>query len=400
MDKLFTMEWIRQKLDKFKEPFAKGKKLEKYSPAINALDTFLFTPNHTTQKGAHVRDAVDLKRVMITVVLALLPVLLFSMWNQGYQYLKQIQPEVDFWDAFGHGAMEILPMIVVSYAVGLGIEFAFAIFRGHEVNEGYLVTGLLIPMIMPVGLPLWMLAISVVFAVVIGKEAFGGTGMNILNPALTARAFAFFAYPTYMSGNQVWVMNAPAIDGVSGETILGTLAAGQPVEYTTMDMFWGMIPGSVSETSAALCLLGALFLIFTKVGSWRIMVSAVIGAAVMGLIFNALPEMGIEGNALTNFPWYNHLVAGGLAFGIVYMATDPVSASQTYKGKWIYGFLIGFLSVMIRVFNPAYPEGVMLAILLMNVFAPTIDHYVIQGNIKRRVKRRAAGINKQVETVV
>ncbi len=394
------MEWIRQKLDKFKEPFSKGKKLEKYSPAINALDTFLFTPNHTTKKGAHVRDAVDLKRVMITVVLALVPVLLFSMWNVGYQYLKQIQPEVDFWDAFGHGALEILPMIVVSYAVGLGIEFAFAIFRGHEVNEGYLVTGLLIPMIMPVGLPLWMLAISVVFAVIIGKEAFGGTGMNILNPALTARAFAFFAYPTYMSGNQVWVMNAAEVDGVSGETILGTLAAGQPVEYTTMDMFWGMIPGSVSETSAALCLLGALFLIFTKVGSWRIMVSAVVGASVMGLIFNALPAMGIEGNALTNFPWYNHLVAGGLAFGIVYMATDPVSASQTYKGKWIYGFLIGFLSVMIRVFNPAYPEGVMLAILLMNVFAPTIDHYVIQGNIKRRVKRKAAGINKQVETVV
>ena len=394
------MEWIRQKLDKFKEPFAKGKKLEKYSPAINALDTFLYTPNHTTQKGAHIRDAVDLKRVMITVVIALIPVLLFSMWNTGYQYLKQIQPEVDFWDAFGHGALEILPMIVVSYAVGLGIEFAFAIFRGHEVNEGYLVTGLLIPMIMPVGLPLWMLAISVVFAVIIGKEAFGGTGMNILNPALTARAFAFFAYPTYMSGNQVWVMNAPEVDGVSGETILGSLAAGQPIEYDSMDMFLGLIPGSVSETSAALCLLGALFLIFTKVGSWRIMLSAVIGAAAMGLIFNALPMMGVEGNALTNFPWYNHLLAGGLAFGIVYMATDPVSASQTLKGKWIYGFLIGFFSVMIRVFNPAYPEGVMLAILLMNVFAPTIDHYVIQANVKRRLKRKNEGINAQINTAV
>jgi Na+-transporting NADH:ubiquinone oxidoreductase subunit B len=296
--------------------------------------------------------------------------------------------------------MEILPMIVVSYAVGLGIEFAFAIFRGHEVNEGYLVTGLLIPMIMPVGLPLWMLAISVVFAVVIGKEAFGGTGMNILNPALTARAFAFFAYPTYMSGNGVWVMNASDLDGVSGETILGTLAAGEASPYETMDMFWGIIPGSVSETSAALCILGALFLILTKVGSWRIMLSAVVGASVMGLIFNALPSMGIEGNYLTNFPWYNHLVAGGLMFGIVYMATDPVSAAQTYKGKWIYGFLIGFFSIMIRVFNPAYPEGVMLAILLMNVFAPTIDHYVIQGNIKRRVKRKNQGINPQVKTTV
>lgn len=394
------MEWIRQKLDKFKEPFSKGKKYEKYSPAINALDTFLYTPNHTTQRGAHIRDAVDLKRVMITVVISLIPVLLFSMWNTGYQYLKQIQPEVDFWDAFGHGALEILPMIVVSYAVGLGIEFAFAIFRGHEVNEGYLVTGLLIPMIMPVGLPLWMLAISVVFAVIIGKEAFGGTGMNILNPALTARAFAFFAYPTYMSGNQVWVMNAAEVDGVSGETILGSLAAGQEVQYDTMDMFMGIIPGSVSETSAALCLFGALFLIFTKVGSWRIMLSAVLGAAAMGLIFNALPMIGFEGNALTNFPWYNHLLAGGLAFGIVYMATDPVSASQTLKGKWIYGFLIGFFSVMIRVFNPAYPEGVMLAILLMNVFAPTIDHYVIQGNVKRRIKRKKEGINPQINTAV
>ena len=394
------MEWIRQRLDKFKEPFAKGKKLEKFSPAINALDTFLFTPNHTTQRGAHVRDAVDLKRVMITVVIALIPVLLFSMWNNGYQYLRQVQPEVDFWDAFGLGALRILPMIVVSYAVGLGIEFAFAIYRGHEVNEGYLVTGLLIPMIMPVTMPLWMLAISVVFAVVIGKEAFGGTGMNILNPALTARAFAFFAYPTYMSGNAVWVMNAPSVDGVSGETILGSLAANEEVVFSTMDMFIGTIPGSVSETSAALILLGGLFLILTKVGSWRIMLSCFIGAAVMGLIFNALPYVGLEGNALTNFAWYKHLIVGGLAFGIVYMATDPVSASQTNKGKWIYGFLIGFFSIMIRVFNPAYPEGVMLAILLMNVFAPTIDHYVISSSIKRRIKRKAQGINPQVNTAV
>ncbi|MCC8358290.1 NADH:ubiquinone reductase (Na(+)-transporting) subunit B [Salinimicrobium sediminilitoris] len=393
------MEWIRTKLDKLREPFNQGKKYEKFAPAINAFDTLLFTPNHTTSKGAHIRDAVDLKRVMITVVLALVPVLLFGMWNTGYQYLKQIQPEVDFWDAFGHGALEILPMIVVSYAVGLGIEFAFAIFRGHEVNEGYLVTGLLIPMIMPVDLPLWMLAISVVFAVLIGKEAFGGTGMNILNPALTARAFAFFAYPTYMSGNQVWVSEASSLDAVSGETILGTLAAGQKVEYSSMDMFLGIIPGSIGETSMALILLGALMLIFTKVGSWRIMLSCFIGAAAMGLIFNALPSMGIAGNELTNFAWYNHLLAGGLAFGIVYMATDPVSASQTTKGKWIYGFLIGFFSVMIRVFNPAYPEGVMLAILLMNVFAPTIDHYVIQSSISRRNKRKK-GINPQINTAV
>lgn len=395
------MEWIRTKLDKLREPFNQGKKYEKFAPAINAFDTLLFTPNHTTSKGAHVRDAVDLKRVMITVVLALIPVLLFSMWNIGYQYLSQIQTEVGFWEAFGHGALKLLPMIVVSYAVGLGIEFAFAIFRGHEVNEGYLVTGLLIPMIMPIDIPLWMVAVSVVFAVLIGKEAFGGTGMNILNPALTARAFAFFAYPTFMSGNSVWVSNAAEVDGVSGETILGTLAAGDQVQYSTMDMFLGVIPGSASETSAALILLGALLLIFTKVGSWRIMLSSVIGASVMGLIFNALPAMGLEGNQLTNFPWYEHLLVGGLAFGIVYMATDPVSGAQTTKGKWVYGFLIGFFSVMIRVFNPAYPEGVMLAILLMNVFAPTIDHYVIQGSIKRRNKRKSPeGINPQVNTAV
>lgn len=389
------MRWIRQKLDKIKEPFGKGKKLEKYAPAVNALDTFLFVPNETTSKGAHIRDAVDLKRVMITVVLALIPALIFGMWNGGYQYLSQIQAEVGFWEALGHGASKIIPMILVSYGVGLGIEFAFAIFRGHEVNEGYLVTGLLIPMIMPIDIPLWMVALSVVFAVFIGKEAFGGTGMNILNPALTARAFAFFAYPTFMSGTKVWVSEAGNVDAVSGETILGSLAAGHKVDYTSIDMFSGLIPGSIAETSTALVLLGALLLIFTKVGSWRIIVSGFIGAAIMAFIFNALPSMGIEGNDLTNFPWYNHLIIGGLAFGIVFMATDPVSAAQTTRGKWIYGFLIGLFAVMIRIFNPAYPEGIMLAILLMNVFAPTIDYYVVQANIKKR-KNRVKG---QVKTV-
>jgi Na+-transporting NADH:ubiquinone oxidoreductase subunit B len=396
------MEWIRQKLDKIREPFNKGNKLEKYAPAINALDTFLYTPNHTTQKGAHVRDAVDLKRTMITVVLALVPALIFGMWNGGYQYLHQL-PEyaggVPFMDAFLHGAWKILPMIAVSYGVGLGIEFAFAIFRGHEVNEGYLVTGLLIPMIMPIDIPLWMVALSVIFAVVIGKEAFGGTGMNILNPALTARAFAFFAYPTFMSGNKVWVSEASNIDAVSGETILGKLASGADVPYSAMDMFSGVIPGSIAETSTICILAGALLLVLTKVGSWRIILSAFIGAAVMALIFNALPNMGIEGNALTNFPWYQHLIIGGLSFGIVFMATDPVSGAQTMKGKWIYGFLIGFLAVMIRVFNPAYPEGIMLAILLMNVFAPLIDHYVIDANISRR-KNRAVNTSGQIKTAV
>jgi len=381
------MNWIRKKIDKVKEPFQEGEKLEKFAPAINALDTFLFVPKETTHKGSHIRDAVDLKRTMITVVIALVPALIFGIWNTGYQHFRQLDVEYTFLDAFLHGAYKVLPMIAVSYAVGLGIEFAFAVKRGHEVNEGYLVTGLLIPMIMPVDIPLWMVALSVAFAVLIGKEAFGGTGMNILNPALTARAFAFFAYPTYMSGDIVWVSEANNISAISGETILGTLAAGKEVAYDSASMFYGFIPGSIAETSALMVLIGALILIVTKVGSWRIIVSGFIGAAAMGLIFNALGSSVFPGNDLMNFPWYNHLLVGSIAFGIVFMATDPVSAAQTLKGKWIYGFLIGFIGLMIRIFNPAYPEGIMLGILLLNVFAPTIDHYVIQGNIKRRQKR-------------
>jgi Na+-transporting NADH:ubiquinone oxidoreductase subunit B len=290
--------------------------------------------------------------------------------------------EFTFWEALLHGAWKIVPMIVVSYVVGLSIEFAFAVYRGHEVNEGYLVTGLLIPMIMPVDIPLWMVAISVAFAVLIAKEAFGGTGMNILNPALTARAFAFFAYPTYMSGNKVWVSEASSVDGISGETILGTLAAGGEVNYSFFEMFGGAIPGSIAETSTLWIAVGALILIFTGIGSWRIMAGGILGAALMGLLFNLW-----SANALMSFSWVNHLVVGGFAFGIVFMATDPVSAAQTTKGKWIYGILVGIFCIMIRVFNPAYPEGVMLAILLMNVFAPTIDHYVVNANINKRRKR-------------
>ena len=270
-------------------------------------------------------------------------------------------------------------MIAVSYAVGLAIEFGFAVYRGHEVNEGYLVTGLLIPMIMPVDIPLWMVGVSVAFAVLIGKEAFGGTGMNILNPALTARAFAFFAYPTYMSGNKVWVSEASYVDGISGETILGDLAAGNEVSYSILEMFSGSIPGSIAETSTLWVLVGALILIFTGVGSWRIMAGGFLGAAAMAFLFNLWGA-----NALMSFDWMNHLVVGGLAFGIVFMATDPVSAAQTTKGKWIYGILVGVFCILIRVFNPAYPEGVMLAILLMNIFAPTIDHYVVNANITKR----------------
>jgi len=376
------MNLLRKKLDDIKRPFAKGEKWEKLAPAINAFDTFLFVPNHTTQKGAHIRDAVDLKRTMVTVIIALIPALLYGIYNTGYQYLIQTESNFTFIDAFIHGSLKVLPMIVVSYVVGLTIEFAFAVYRGHEVNEGYLVTGMLIPMIMPVDIPLWMVAISTAFAVIIAKEAFGGTGMNILNPALTARAFAFFAYPTYMSGNKVWVSEASMVDGVSGETILGSLAAGQQVSYSMMDMFSGSIPGSIAETSTLWILVGALILILTGVGSWRIMIGGVIGASIMGILFNLWGA-----NPLMSFNWINHLIVGGFAFGIVFMATDPVSAAQTQKGKWIYGVLVGIFCIMIRVFNPAYPEGVMLAILLMNVFAPTIDHYVYNSNINRRIKR-------------
>ena len=380
------MKFLRDKIDQIKKPFEKGQKFEKFAPAINALDTFLYVPNHTTKHGAHIRDAVDLKRTMITVVLALVPALLFGIYNAGYQHFIQLNEGVlpSFMDIFLHGLWKVLPMIIVSYAVGLGIEFAFAIFRGHEVNEGYLVSGLLIPMVMPIDLPLWMLAISVAFAVVIGKEAFGGTGMNIFNPALLARAFAFFAYPTFMSGDKIWVSDATTIDGVSGETILGSLAQGKEVAYSTMDMFLGFIPGSIGETSTLAILIGAFILIATGVGSWKIMVSGVIGAALTAMMFNAV---GLT--ALMNFDWTNHLVVGGFAFGIVFMATDPVSAAQTDKGKIIYGLLIGFFSILIRVFNPAYPEGVMLAILLMNTLAPTIDYFVVNGNIAKRKKRLA-----------
>ena len=376
------MNFIRNNLDKIKKPFEKGGKLEKFYPAFDAFETFLFVPNHNTIKGSHIRDAVDLKRTMVTVIIALMPALFYGIYNTGYQYFIQSGLEFTFLDAMLHGAYKIFPMIVVSYVVGLSIEFGFAVYRGHQVNEGYLVTGLLIPMIMPVDMPLWMLAVSVIFAVLIGKEAFGGTGMNILNPALTARAFAFFAYPTYMSGDKVWVSEASNIDGISGETILGSLAAGQNIDYSSIQMFWGSIPGSVAETSTLFVLIGAAILLFTGIASWRIMLSSLIGASLVGLLFNFWGA-----NELMSFEWYNHIIVGGFAFGIVFMATDPVSASQTKRGKWIYGFLIGVFCILIRVFNPAYPEGVMLAILLMNVFAPTIDHYVIQSNINKRKKR-------------
>lgn len=374
------MNFLRKKLDKVKPLFEKGGKYEKFGPAYFGIDTFLFVPNHTTKVGAHIRDGIDLKRVMMVVVIALLPALFFGMWNVGYQAMGE---GFGFWDYFSFGAIRVVPMIVVSYVVGLGIEFAYAIMRGHEVNEGYLVTGLLIPMIMPVELPLWMLAVSVVFAVIIGKEAFGGTGMNILNPALVARAFALFSYAPHMSGNAVWVAQGGA-DAASGETVLGVLATNNMPATSIVDMFMGYMPGSIGETSVLMILIGAAILLFTGIASWRVMLSIVIGASLTGMFFNWL---GSDTNALFNFPWWQHLLVGGFAFGTVFMATDPVTAAQTTKGKWIYGFLIGFFAITIRVINPTLPEGMMMAILLMNVFAPTIDHYVIESNIKKRKKR-------------
>jgi len=376
------MQFINNIMEKFRPHYKKGGKYEKYGPAFFGIDTFLFVPNHTTKSGAHIRDGNDLKRIMIVVVFALIPVTLFGIWNIGFQHFSQLGIEKGFWELFGFGAIRFLPMVVVSYAVGLGIEFAFAIFRGHAVNEGYLVSGLLIPLIMPIDLPLWMLAISVIFAVVIGKEAFGGTGMNILNPALVARAFAFFSYAGSMSGDKVWVADAAITDGVSGETVLGTLASGKEVGVSVMDMFIGYIPGSVGETSVLMILLGAAFLFFTGIANWRIMFATVIGGAITALLFNL---WGL--NSLMDFPWWQHLMVGGFLFGAVFMATDPVTATQTSKGMWIYGFLIGVIAILVRVFNGAYPEGMMMAILLMNVFAPTIDHYVIKGNIKQRKNR-------------
>tara|TARA_R110002049_G_scaffold34362_1_gene111894 strand:- start:1395 stop:2663 length:1269 start_codon:yes stop_codon:yes gene_type:complete len=397
---------LKNNLHNLKERY-KGKKM---APAFNAIHTFLYAPNETTHSGSHVRVVDDLKRTMNTVIMALVPVLIFGIFNAGYQHyaavdaangiIRQASVFGNFltWENFIMGAWTVLPLVIVSYAVGLAVEFLFAVIKGHEVEEGYLVTGMLVPLIVPIDTPLWMLAVAVVFGVVIGKEVFGGTGMNILNPALTIRAFLFFAYPTWMSGDKVWVHQAVDLaggpDAISGETILGYLAQGRGAEmsYSVSDMFFGFIPGSVGETSTLLILLGGLFLIFSKIASWRIMVSAVAGALVMGLIFNGVVDAGwitetSKFYGLMSFAFWQHLIVGGLAFGIVYMATDPVTGAQTNTGKWFYGFFIGFISVMIRVFNPAYPEGVFLAILLMNVFAPTIDHYVIRGNINRRLKR-------------
>jgi Na+-transporting NADH:ubiquinone oxidoreductase subunit B len=386
------MKALRRYIDKIKPHFQKGGKYEKLESTFEAFETFLFVPNQVTTQGSHIRDSVDMKRTMSIVVMSLIPALLFGMWNVGYQHQMATNPEVQasILELFWEGFKLVLPIIVVSYATGLAIEFIFAQVRGHEVNEGFLVSGMLIPLVLPVDIPLWMVATGTAFAVIFGKEVFGGTGMNILNPALTARAFLFFAYPAYMSGNEVWIHGLiggkGVVDGFSGATPLSMAAEGNVQNLPTVnEMFMGIIPGSIGETSVIAVLIGAAILLITGVGSWRIMLSTVVGALVMGTLLNIFAV-----NPFMEIPAWQHLIMGGFAFGAVFMATDPVSGTQTKRGKYIYGFLIGFLAILIRVVNPAYPEGVMLAILLMNVFAPLIDHYVVESNIKKRLKRAEA----------
>lgn len=394
------MQFLRNQLDKIKHNFEKGGKLEKYYYAFEAIDTFLFSPNTTTPvKGVQVRDAIDLKRLMMTVIIAMMPCLIFGMWNVGHQHFMAIgQTDATFGAKFWIGIVQVVPIIIVSYGVGLGIEFLFSTLRKHPVNEGFLVTGMLIPLVMPPDIPLWQVGLATAFAVVIGKEAFGGTGMNVVNVALTARAFIYFAYPTKMSG-EVWtyIGEGAKVAGYSGATPLAIAAESTTNVVSSLDsfgtswyegiyslpnMFLGAMPGSIGETSTIMCLIGAFVLIATGAGSWKIIFSVFAGAYGMGLFLNAVGT-----TPFTQLPAYYHLVIGGLAFGAVFMATDPVTAAHTETGKWFYGILIGIFTVLIRVFNPAYPEGIMLAILLMNVFAPLIDYFVVKANKKRRLSR-------------
>ena len=372
---------LRKFIDKIKPNFEEGGKLYCFHSFFDAMETFFYVPNKVTINGSHVRDAVDMKRNMIYVLIALIPCFLFGTWNIGFQHFSSHGEVATLMQNFGYGLMKILPLYIVSYVVGLGIEIIFAQIRKEEVNEGFFVTGFLIPLIMPADVPLWMLAIAVAFAVIIGKEVFGGSGMNIVNPALLARAFMFFSYPSKMSGDGIWI--AEKGDAISGATPLGTLLNGGGVEQlpSVMDMFIGTIPGSVGETSKIAILLGALFLIVTGVASLRIILSTFVGAAALGLLFTAI--------GVSEVPFYYHFLMGGFMFGAIFMATDPVTAAQTNCGKIIYGFLIGAMAVLIRVANPGYPEGMMLAILLLNVFAPLIDYCVVAMNISKRKKRWA-----------
>ena len=397
------MKALRKYLDKIKPNFEEGGKLHWLYSTYDAFETFLFVPNTTSKSGVHIHDARDSKRTMIIVILALVPALLVGMYNVGLQHYLAIGQDVTLLTKFFYGFLAVLPQIVVSYVVGLGIEFAMAQMKKEEVAEGFLVSGMLIPMIVPVDTPLWMIAVATAFAVIFAKEVFGGTGYNIFNVALITRAFLFFSYPSKMSGDQVWVRTADTfgvgkgtvIDGFSGATPLGQIATteaggfsdfafqgitGQPLSIS--DMFFGFIPGSIGEVSTIAILLGAVILIATGVGSWKTMLSVFIGGLVAVLLVNSFAQ-----NAIMGMPVYYHFLLGGFAFGAVFMATDPVTSTRTEKGKWIYGFFIGLLAITIRVFNPGYPEGMMLAILFMNAFAPLIDFYVIDANIKRRMKR-------------
>ncbi len=411
------MKFLRNFFDKAYE-----KAGDKFHPVVESFDTILFTPNHTTKSGAHIRDAVDLKRTMMFVILAMIPCLLFGMWNVGEQHFVMMNETVSFWDKFLHGAIKVLPIIVISYGVGLTVEFIFGIINGHSLHEGFLVSGMLIPLIMPVDTPLWMIAVATVFGVVIGKEVFGGTGMNVLNVALTTRAFLFFAHPTSMSGDTVWtsglggmkdlaktgdplatkiVKGTETVDAYSGATPMGDLAstAGKSEEVVTSIMskfqeggandishsLFGDYLGSIGETSTYAILLGLAFLLITRIASWRVVVSFFAGGFVMATIFNLVAG----DNAYMALPALHQLLLGGFMFGMVFMVTDPVTAAQTNKGKFYYGFLAGFIGILIRVANPAYPEGIMLGILIANVCAPLIDHMVLNGNIKKREKRIA-----------
>ena len=384
---------VKKFLDKIRPNFEEGGKFSAFRSVFDGMETFLLVPNATSRVGVSIHDAIDSKRIMSFVVIALLPALLFGMYNIGYQnaFAAGKLADTSFIEMFCYGLLVMLPRIIVSYGVGLTIEFVVAQWKKEEIQEGYLVSGLLIPMICPVSTPLWMMALAVAFAVIFAKEIYGGTGMNIFNPALIARAFLFFAYPTSMSGDTCWVatesfcgLGHNVVDGFTAATPLGIAAAGNAVNFAETSTFVGLIPGSVGETSVIAIAIGAALLLFTKIASWRTMGSVFVGGALVAWLFNAA---GMEGNAVANIPWYEHLATGGFCFGAVFMATDPVTSARTEKGQFIYGFLIGVVAITVRVLNPGYPEGMMLAILLMNMFAPLIDYIFVQRNINKRLNR-------------
>ena len=385
------MKALRNYLDKIKPHFEEGGKLQAFHSVFDGFETFLFVPNATSKSGVNIHDAIDSKRIMSLVVIALMPALFFGMYNVGYQNYQAAGVDASFLEMFGFGFLAVLPKIIVSYIVGLGIEFIVAQWKHEEIQEGYLVTGMIVPLIVPVECPLWILALACAFAVIFAKEVFGGTGMNIFNVALIIRAFLFFAYPSAMSGDACWVAresifglgnNLP--DTFTAATPLGEIASNPQVSSSLCEQIIGLIPGSIGETSVIAIALGAIILLWSGVASWKTMLSVFVGGAVMGLIFNACK---MDNNFAANMPFYQHLVIGGFCFGAVFMATDPVTSARTETGKFIYGFLIGAMAIIIRVLNPGYPEGMMLAILLMNVFAPLIDYYVVQSNIDKRAKR-------------